>query len=161
MVNGAIRDKVLTALEGGLSLVPRPYEALARSINVSESDVSEALAQLQADGTISRFGVVVRHHELGYRANCMVVWDVPDATVSEVGRHMASLPFVTLCYRRPRRPPRWPFNLFCMIHGRDRSEVESQVEQTAHACELADVDRALLFSTRRFKQRGARYRKVG
>ena len=152
---------LLAALEPGLPLVPRPYAALGKALAMDEAEVRRRLARLQAEGTVSRFGVVVRHHELGYRANCMVVWDVPDAAVAEAGRDLAELPFVTLCYRRPRRPPLWPYNLFCMIHGRDRDEVERQVVQAAETCGLTEVPRAQLFSTRRFKQRGARYRAAG
>ena len=90
-------------------------------------------------------------------ARVMVVWDVPDAGVGDAGRTLAALPFVTLCYRRPRRPPVWPYNLFCMIHGRDRGTVEALVDQASAAAGLEDLPRAVLFSRRAFKQRGARY----
>ena len=93
-----------------------------------------ALRRLIDDGMIKRFGIVVRHRELGYRANAMVVWDVPDERVGEAGRTLAALPFVTLCYRRPRRPPDWPYNLFCMIHGRDRATVAGQIERATRSC---------------------------
>ncbi len=149
--------KLLAALEPGLVLEPRPYARLAAALGVGEEIVLDRLQALQAEGTISRFGVVVRHHELGYRANAMVVWDVPDSRVEAAGRVLAELPFVTLCYRRPRRPPRWAYNLFCMIHGRDRSEVELQADQAGARAGLGDCARDLLFSGRRFKQRGARY----
>jgi hypothetical protein len=87
----------------------------------------------------------------------MVVWDVPDARVGAAGRTLAALTFVTLCYRRPRRPPAWPYNLFCMIHGLDRATVEALVSQASAAAGLEDLPKAVLFSRRRFKQRGARY----
>jgi siroheme decarboxylase len=106
---------------------------------------------------IRRFGLVVRHHELGYRANAMTVWDVPDERVPGVAARLIELPFVTLCYRRPRRPPAWPYNLFCMIHGKDRGLVEAEVEEATRTAGLAGLPRAVLFSRRRFKQRGARY----
>ena len=99
----------------------------------------------------------MRHHELGYRANAMVVWDVPDSQVGVAGERLAQLPFVTLCYQRPRRPPDWPYNLFSMIHGRDQSKVEALVHEAAAQAGLTEVARATLFSRRRFKQRGARY----
>jgi DNA-binding Lrp family transcriptional regulator len=108
-------------------------------------------------GVIRRFGLVLSHRDLGYRANAMVVWDIPDDAVGEIGEALAKLPFVTLCYRRPRRPPDWPYNLFCMIHGRDRKTVEALAEEAARAVGAGDCPRAVLFSTRQFKQRGARY----
>ena len=149
--------RLLAALEPGLEIEPRPYAALAGRLGISEDLVRERLAALQADGTIKRFGVVVRHHELGYRANAMVVWNLPDDEVGTAGRRLAELPFVTLCYRRPRRPPRWPYNLFCMIHGRSRDEVLAQVAEAVALTGLEPNPREVLFSKRRFKQRGARY----
>ena len=149
--------RLLARLQAGLPLVARPYAALARELGTSEEHVRARLRKLQEDGTVSRFGVVVRHHELGYRANAMVVWDIPDNEVSHVGAKLAGLPYVTLCYRRPRRLPRWPYNLFCMIHGRCREEVLRQIRTAADTAGIVDRDHAVLFSTRRFKQRGARY----
>ena len=159
--------RLLAAIEDGLPLVARPYAAIGARIGLDERTVLEMLRRLIEDGVIKRFGVVVRHRELGYRANAMVVWDVPDAGVpdadvpavgvADAGRRLAALPFVTLCYRRPRRLPDWPYNLFCMIHGRERATVEVQAEEASVAAGLTRCPRAILFSGRRFKQRGARY----
>ena len=152
------RDRrLIAALSEGLPLVPKPYAALAEKVGLSEGEVIDALKGLLGDGVIRRFGVVVRHHELGYRANAMVVWDVADEEIGDAGRRLAALPFVTLCYRRPRRLPAWPYNLFCMIHGRDRGEVEDLIERAAREADLGAAPREVLFSRRRFKQRGARY----
>jgi len=149
--------RVLALLEGGLPLASRPYEALGAPAGLTEGEVIAAIARLKRRGFIKRFGLVVRHHELGYRSNAMVVWDVPDAEVAEVGRLMATFPFVTLCYRRPRRLPDWPYNLFCMIHAKDRCEAEAHVRDLAGDLDLGHVTHEILFSRRRFKQRGARY----
>jgi DNA-binding Lrp family transcriptional regulator len=72
--------------------------------------------------------VVVRHHELGYRANAMVVFDVPDAEVDRIGGQLAAEAGVTLCYRRSRSLPHWPYNLYCMVHGRSRAEAQPVIE---------------------------------
>jgi siroheme decarboxylase len=152
------RDRrLIAAIQDGLPLVPRPYAAIGGALHMSEAEVIAALRRLIEGGVIKRFGVIVRHRELGYRANAMVVWDVPDARVADAGRTLAALPFVTLCYRRPRRLPAWPYSLFCMIHGRDREAVEALVEQASAAAGLESLPRAVLFSRRRFKQRGALY----
>jgi DNA-binding Lrp family transcriptional regulator len=126
-------------------------------VGLSEEQVLARLSSLLARGLIKRLGVIVRHHELGYRANAMVVWDIPDERVAQIGRALSRFPFVTLCYRRPRRLPAWPYNLFCMIHDRDREAVIAQASQLAQDCGLVDVRHELLFSKRRFKQCGARY----
>jgi DNA-binding Lrp family transcriptional regulator len=155
-----VNRALLQAIEGGLPLAPRPYARVGEQLGISESQVMRRLQELREQGIIKRLGVVVRHRLLGYRANAMVVWDVPDAEVADIGRRLGAFECVTLCYRRPRRRPAWPYNLFSMIHGQDRDAVLAQVEQVAAACGLDDVAREALFSTRRFKQRGAIYRPV-
>jgi DNA-binding Lrp family transcriptional regulator len=149
--------RLLAAVQDGLPLVTAPYAALAAQLAASEAQVLAALRELRAQGVIKRFGVVVRHHELGYHANAMVVWDLPDAEVGAIGRRLGAEPLVRLSYRRPRRLPEWPYNLFTMVHGRNRDAVLAEVERLAAHHGLAQVPRAVLFSTRRFKQRGARY----
>ena len=148
---------LIAAVQDGLPLDPYPYAAVGRMIGLSESEVIDGLRRLIERGVIRRFGLVLSHRNLGYRANGMVVWDIPDSEVGEIGDRLAALPFVTLCYQRPRRLPDWPYNLFCMIHGRDRRTVEALTEKAARAVGAGRHPRAVLFSTRQFKQRGARY----
>jgi len=145
------------ALEHGLELTSRPYASLAARCGMSEAACLARLERLLALSVIRRFGVVVRHRELGYTANAMVVWDIPDARVDGVGRQLAAQEGVTLCYQRPRRLPDWPYNLFSMVHGRDRDAVLAQVERIRQALGLEAVRCQPLFSRRRFKQCGARY----
>jgi DNA-binding Lrp family transcriptional regulator len=148
---------LIHALQDGLELTPRPFAAIAERLGTDEQSVLDAVRDLQATGAIKRFGVVVRHHELGYRANAMVVWDVPDESLVAIARRLAEDPAVTLCYRRPRRPPHWPYNLFCMIHGVDRDSVERKISALRRAHGIQDFPHCVLFSRRRFKQRGAVY----
>ncbi|MFA7241023.1 MAG: Lrp/AsnC family transcriptional regulator [Sulfuricellaceae bacterium] len=150
-------SRLIAAIQNGIPLAPRPYAEIGAQTDMSEAEVIAGLSRLLEQGVIRRLGVVVRHHELGYRANAMVVWDVPDADVGKVGRCLGQFDCVTLCYRRPRRPPEWRYNLFSMIHGRDRNEVLGLVDQLRAACKLADTPHEVLFSRRRFKQCGARY----
>ena len=146
---------LLAAIQSGIPLVRRPYLALANQVGASEAEVIRRLRDLLAARIIKRLGVIVRHRQLGYTANAMVVWDVPDEQVDAIGEQMGQYDFVTLCYRRPRRPPHWPYNLFCMIHGRDRFDVQQQVERLRKELKLSACE--ILFSRRCFKQRGACY----
>ena len=148
---------LIAAIQSGLPLCSRPYAEIGAQLDMDDTTVIKRLKRLRNQGAIKRMGVVVRHHELGYRANAMVVWDVADERVSELGRCMGRFAFVTLCYRRPRRLPVWRYNLFCMIHGRDRDAVLAHVEHLVESCGLQTVPYEVLFSTHRFKQRGARY----
>jgi len=156
----AVDKAVIAAVQGGLPLCERPYAAIAQKLGLDEHTVITRLQRLQAQGAIKRFGVVVRHHELGYRANAMVVFDVADERVAQLGRCIGKFEFVTLCYRRPRVLPEWPYNLFCMIHGKDRQAVLTHVQELIERCGLQAVPHAVLFSKRRFKQRGAVYGNV-
>ncbi len=152
------RDTALvTEIQTGLPLSVTPYADVGRQVGMSEAEVIKRLERLLQQRVIKRLGVVVRHHELGYRANAMTVWNIPDEIVSELGSCIGRFEFVTLCYRRPRRLPDWPYNLFTMIHGRDRDEVLSNIQLLAQRCGLASIQYEILFSKRRFKQRGAIY----
>ena len=126
VLNPNLEQALISVIEQGLPLVPRPYADIALQIGCSEQEVIEGLQALKNRGDIKRFGVVVRHRKLGYRANGMVVWDVPDDEVKRLGHCMGQYSFVTLCYRRPRQLPEWGYNLFTMVHGRNRQEVEKK-----------------------------------
>jgi DNA-binding Lrp family transcriptional regulator len=146
-----------SALESGLSLTPRPYAELGAACGLTEAACLARIARLIDLGVMRRFGVVVRHRELGYTANAMVVWDVPDSCVNAIGRLLGAQPAVTLCYQRPRRLPDWSYNLFSMVHGRDRNAVLNEIARLRADPLLAGIPCQPLFSKRRFKQRGARY----
>ena len=154
---GESERRLVSVLQEGLPFFIRPFALIAERIGASESDVLVRIRRWLEEGDIKRFGVVVRHHELGYTANAMLVHDIPDDQVSEIGRALAEEPSVTLCYRRPRSLPDWPYNLFCMIHGRERAEVQAIIAELRQRHGLNDAAHEVLFSLTRFKQNGARY----
>lgn len=150
------QDKPLAALvEAGLPLVERPFRVWAHTLGRTESSVLHTLSTWLSQGTLRRFGMVVRHHEMGFDANAMTVFDVPDPLIDACGERLARHPGVTLAYRRERATG-WPFNLYCMVHGRERADVEQLIEALTRACGLEALPRQVLFSRRRFKQVGAR-----
>lgn len=149
-------DWPLAALvEGGLPLVPRPFDDWSARLGTRADAVIATLQAWLAAGTLRRFGVVVRHHELGFDANAMTVFDVPDALVDACGAALARESAVTLAYRRERAAG-WPYNLYCMVHGRDRATVQQMLGGVIARCGLSAHPHAVLFSRRRFKQIGAR-----
>ncbi|HEU5295073.1 MAG TPA: Lrp/AsnC family transcriptional regulator [Burkholderiaceae bacterium] len=149
-------DWPLAALvEQGLPLVRRPYDLWALQLGCDGDRIVETLARWQHDGTLKRFGVIVRHHELGFDANAMTVFDVPDDEVDARGLALARDAAVTLAYRRERAVG-WPYNLYCMVHGRDRVAVRATLDGVIERAGLAACGRETLFSRRRFKQEGAR-----
>jgi DNA-binding Lrp family transcriptional regulator len=155
--NSSFDKALIEIMSQGLPLVSRPYARIAEQLGSSEALVIKGIQQILLRGDVKRFGVVVRHRKLGYRANGMVVWDVPDTRVAELGACIGQYPFVTLCYQRPRRLPEWRYNLFSMIHGKDHAEVIEQVNFISEQCGLNEMAHEILFSGRCFKQRGANY----
>ena len=147
---------VVKATQGGLPLVARPYEAIARKLGVSESAVLGALRRMLADRRMRRIGAVPNHYALGYTANAMSVWDVDDDAVDVLGRSVGALPFVTHCYRRPRHLPAWPYNLFAMVHGRDRAETARKIDEIAAILGRHARAHDVLYSTRILKKTGMR-----
>ena len=151
-----IDRKIIVATQAGLPLVPRPYDALADRLGIGAEEVKARLARMLDTGTIRRIGAVPNHYAIGYTANGMSVWDVADERIDELGEMIGRLSFVTHCYRRPRRLPDWPYNLFAMVHGKTRTEVEGGCaiirELLGTACRAGDV----LYSTRILKKTGLR-----
>lgn len=159
MPDGSLTEaerRLLLAIQDGLPLVERPYDAVAQRLGTTEEDVIASLASLLQRGVIKRLGAVPNHHALGITANAMAVWDVPDGAVSGLGRRLAARPEVTHCYRRPRRPPDWRYNLYAMVHGRSREEVAATVAKIALETDLVGFPHDLLFSVRQFRKRGTR-----
>lgn len=154
----ALDYQLIAAVQAGLPIAARPYAEIAEKLALSEQEVIARLASLKAQGLIKRWGVVVKHRQLGYRANAMIVMDVPDNQVAEIGRQIGGHGFVNLCYQRPRQGETWPYNLYCMIHGKSRETVLQQWAELVDACGLGNCAHEVLFSRRCFKQRGALYR---
>ena len=155
------QESLKAAIQDGLPLTSQPYSTLAADLDLPEDAVVDQLNQWLQEGYIKRLGLVVRHHAVGYRANAMVVWNVADDVVDALGEQLRNYPAITLCYRRPRRLPDWPYNLFCMIHGKDRELVLQQIDVIVQQFSLQSIDHAVLFSNRQFKQTGGRYARVG
>lgn len=147
---------LVVATQAGLPLELEPYAAVARTAGIAPEEVMRRLRRMLDCGIIRRIGAVPNHYALGYRANGMSVWDLDDVLVEELGARVGALKFVSHCYQRPRVPPAWRYNLFAMVHGRDREEVEAKVACIAalvgNACRAHEV----LYSTRILKKAGVR-----
>ena len=148
--------RLIAATQGGLPLVPRPYEAIGAALGLSGDAVRERLAAMLASGLIRRIGAVPNHYKLGFTANGMSVWDVDDERVDALGAQVGALPGVSHCYRRPRRLPQWPYNLFAMLHGRSRMEVVDQAARIEALLGAACRGHDILYSTAILKKTGLR-----
>ena len=151
-----IDRQLVLATQAGLPLVPRPYQALAEQLGISAAEVMQRIQGMLERRVIRRIAAVPNHYALGFKANGMSVWDVPDARVSDWGRKVGALEFVSHCYRRPRHPPVWDYNLFAMVHGRTRAEVEGKVAAIAALLGADNQGHEILYSTRILKKTGLR-----
>jgi len=149
--------RLVAALETGLPLTPQPFHALARCSGMPLHRVLSRIAQWHASGVIRRFGVILHHRPFGYRHNAMCVWNVPDARVDAIGTRLARVAPVSLCYRRTRRLPGWPYNLFAMVHARSEAELQSALEHFDHEAGMGALPGRVLRSGTCFKQCGTRY----
>ena len=152
---------IVLATQHGLPLVPRPYHVIAEKLGIDAEEVMARMRRMEEIGVIRRIGVVPNHYAIGYRANGMSVWDVPDECIDELGERVGNLEFVSHCYRRPRKLPQWPYNMFAMVHGKTRDEVEAKVAIIAEL--LGEHVRAheILYSTRILKKTGLRIAAAG
>ena len=150
--------RLVVVIQDGLPIVERPYELVAARLGTTEEWVIATIESLLDRGVIKRLGGVPNHYALGITANGMAVWDVPDESVSELGRRLAAFPEVTHCYQRPRRLPEWRYNLYAMVHGRSRAEVNETVQRIAAEVGLSNLPHEVLFSVRQFRKRGTRLR---
>jgi len=151
-----IDRKIVNATQAGLPLVALPYHTVAVKIGLPPDVVMQRIERMLESGVIRRIGVVPNHYKLGLVANGMSVWDLDDIVAQKLGKQVGTLDFVSHCYLRPRALPLWPYNLFAMVHGKSRVEVEDKAAHIAEllgsACRAQDI----LYSKRILKKTGLR-----
>ncbi|MCL2346581.1 MAG: AsnC family transcriptional regulator [Desulfobulbus sp.] len=147
---------LIVATQDGLPLVSRPYHAIAERLGLAPEEVMRRLAAMLEAGIIRRIGAVPNHYAIGWTANGMTVWDVPDEAIDQAGAAVGALEFVTHCYRRPRALPEWPYNLFAMVHGSTRDEVHAKAKIIADLLGKRCRNHDILFSSRILKKSGLR-----
>lgn len=153
-----IDRRLVVATQGGLPLVSRPFAAIGAALGLAEEEVLARFSRLKAAGIVRRIAAVPNHYAVGYSANAMAVWDIADHLVDAVGDRLAALACVSHCYRRARRLPDWPYNLYAMVHGRDHDEAERYLAALRSAVGSSARAHAVLWSRRILKKTGLRLR---
>lgn len=148
--------KIIAVTQSGLPLVPEPFTLIAEQINSDTDSVMGSIQKMLSSGVMRRIGAVPNHYKLGLRGNGMTVWDVPDELVSEIGASIGSMNFVSHCYERPRHFPHWPFNLFAMVHGSDKSQVMDKLALMEDELFPHKFPHEVLFSSAILKKSGLR-----
>ncbi|WP_235808191.1 siroheme decarboxylase subunit beta [Methanoculleus horonobensis] len=144
-------DKELLILtQDGIGFEERPFLRAARRLRISEEEVVARLGRLVEAGVVRRFGTRINPRKAELMANAMVVWRVPPDRIAGIGAAMAESPDVTHCYERRTIPGRWEYNLYTVLHCRDRDDLHRRVTALSRAAGAAD--HRVLVSTEEFKQ---------
>jgi DNA-binding Lrp family transcriptional regulator len=149
------RDKdFIRELQKDLEIIPEPFKALAENLGVTTADLFSKAKEYEQIGVMRRFAAILRHRDAGFSANGMVVWNVPEEKVDEIGYKLASFPQISHCYQRPSYPD-WRFNLFSMIHARTLEAAETIAAEMSEMVGIKDY--RILFSSREFKKERVKY----
>ncbi|WP_026477224.1 siroheme decarboxylase subunit beta [Alkaliphilus transvaalensis] len=154
MVLRDLDKEIIRALQEDFPLSSEPYRELAESLGIEEDLLLDRIRVYLDEGIIRRFGAAIKHREMGFKANAMVVWQVEPQLTKEVGKVMASFPEVSHCYERPTFP-QWPYNLFTMVHGKTHEACEDIASQIAKAVNVDNY--RLLYSSKEFKKTSMKY----
>jgi DNA-binding Lrp family transcriptional regulator len=146
--------KVISLIQGDLPVDPRPFAMLADQIGLTEAQFIARIKDLKERGIIRRFGATLRHQEAGFSSNAMVAWVVPDHQINEAGKILAKFREVTHCYQRKPQGD-WPYNLYTMIHGRNRDECHKIAERMSRSAGIDEYK--LLFSDKEFRKTSMEY----
>lgn len=146
--------RIIRVLQDDLPLTETPYAEAARTVGISEEELLARVRRMKETGILRRFGATLRHQKVGYVANAMSAWVVPEDRLEEVGRILASCPQVTHCYERPPRED-LPYNLYAMIHGRTPEDCRRVAGEVARRTGIQQY--VLLFSSKENKKSSMRY----
>lgn len=149
-----VDKKIIGLIQGDIPLDPRPFALMAEKVGIGEDEFVERVVSLKKSGVIRRFGATLRHQGVGFSANAMVAWVVPDGRVEEVGNAMSQFRHVTHCYQRSPKAD-WKYNLYTMIHGDNREECHRFAEKMSEQTGVEEY--ALLFSEKEFKKTSMKY----
>lgn len=141
-------------LQKDLKVIPEPFKEMAENLRITTTELFAKAKEYEKNGVMRRFAAILRHRDAGFSANGMVVWQVPDEKIDEIGYKLAAFPQVSHCYRRPVYSD-WQFNLFSMIHARTLEAAEKIAVEMSEIVEIKDY--RILFSSREFKKERVKY----
>ncbi len=148
--------KIISATQQGLPLNRQPYHIVAEQAGINVQETIDRINRMTVEGVIRRTGIVPNHYKLGFSANGMSVWNVPEEKITRLGEQVGKLDFVSHCYQRPKFLPEWPYNLFAMVHGKSRQEVFDKVTLIKDLLAENNMGHEVLFSSKILKKTGLR-----
>ncbi|MFC1474426.1 Lrp/AsnC family transcriptional regulator [bacterium] len=145
------KDKeLIRVLQDGLPLVERPYDEIARRAGWDgEAAVIARMREWKEAGVLRRMSAYIRHQRAGYNSNGMVVWDIPEDNLEDIGNRMTESKMISHVYARPRSD-KFPYRLYTMVHGHSRDDVIAEAERLAN---LEKIEKyKILFSKKELKR---------
>jgi len=145
---------IIRKLQGDLPLVPEPYKLIADELGIHEEELLEKIKEFCDKGIIRRVGATLNHRNVGFKANAMVVWVVPEERINEVSEILIEFPQISHCYQRPIFQ-NWPYNIFTMIHEETQEKCEEVVNKISKDIHIDEYN--ILFSTQELKKSSMKY----
>lgn len=145
--------ELLKLAQDGVELTARPYQKMALALNLTEEEVIDRLLAMQEEGVVRRFAATIGHRALGIVANAMIAWKADQQCLVRAGQLFAAAEEVTHCYERADCPD-WPYNLYTMVHSKNREDCLKIAERLSRQSEIKDY--RVLFSVREYKKTSAR-----
>jgi DNA-binding Lrp family transcriptional regulator len=149
-----IDKSIIKIIQENIPITTTPFKDIANILNISEDEVIKRIERMKENGIIRRFGAVLKHQKAGITANGMIVWNIPDDKVEEIGKKFAGFKEVSHCYERPRID-KWPYNVFTMVHGKNREECIQIAKKLSEISGIKDYN--ILFSEKEFKKSSMKY----
>ena len=114
----SIDKKLIILLQENFPLVLRPFQALARSLSVSEDEIIRRIKRLKACGIIKRIGPVHNPQNIGYPRRSLVGMLVAENRLKETVEIVNSFSEVTNNYLRSDECFNLWFTLICPTQKR-------------------------------------------
>ncbi len=146
--------KFIRELQKDLEIVDKPFLNATQKLGLTEEQIFEKLRYYENIGVMRRFAAILRHRDVGFTANGMIVWEVPDERITEVGEKLGAFPQVSHCYQRPVYKD-WPYSVFSMIHCKSIDEAKNMAKEIQKEIQVDDYK--ILFSAREFKKTRVEY----
>ena len=145
-----IDRKLLAGMEKGITLATEPFNEIALQLGITPKEVVTRLCDLKEEGVIRRFGASIKPNNIGFSANAVVVWKVPENRLQEIGAYLSKYQEISHCYERKTVKGRWDYNLYVVIHGREREVVQRLVKEISEKTAINEYK--ILYSTRDLKR---------
>ena len=141
-------------LQKDMEITDEPFVTCAKNLGITEDALFEKMKYYESIGVMRRFAAILRHRQVGFTANGMIVWKVPNDRILDVGQTLGSFPQVSHCYERPTYSD-WPYNVFSMIHCKTQEEAHEMASTIQKQIHVDDYK--ILFSSREFKKTRVEY----